>query len=317
MKESAKVIEGLVVPLLTPLDDHERVDEPALRAQIRRCLEGGVNGIFVGGSAGMGPLLTDDQWVRLIEIARDEVNDPVPLLGGVMATSTGRAIERIEILAKTGFDHVVVTPTYYITPTRHEEFLDHFDGCRQASDMNMIVYNIPSCIGAEIPVGTIVEMVQQGWTRTIKESSGDRDYFMAVMDGLKNTGAAVLQGSEPDIAWGLSSGARGLVPVCANYAPRLFAAAWKASQAGEEDLVTIEGAFEPDQVREQLASLPQVRPISVEQGKLVLSAAGEGRGAVDLLAQVFDADLSVEAVSIKPPSLNSLFLTLTGRDLRD
>ena len=65
----------------------------------------------------------------------------------------------------------------------------------------------------------------KGWTRTIKESSGDRDYFMAVTDGLKNTGAVVLQGNEPDIAWGLSSGARGLVPVCANYAPRLFAEA--------------------------------------------------------------------------------------------
>jgi len=235
MSDSANVIEGLVVPLLTPLDENERVDEPALRAQIRRCLEGGVNGIFVGGSAGMGPLLTDDQWVRLIEIARDEVDDPVPLLGGVMATSTGRAIERIKILEQTGFKHVVVTPTYYITPTRHEEFMAHFDGCRQATDMNLIVYNIPSCIGADIPVGAIIEMVQQGWTRTIKESSGDRDYFMAVTDTLQESGAAVLQGNEPDIAWGLSSGARGLVPVCANYVPRLFAEAWKASEAGEED----------------------------------------------------------------------------------
>jgi 4-hydroxy-tetrahydrodipicolinate synthase len=235
MSDAANVIEGLVVPLLTPVDENERVDEPELRALIRHCLEGGANGIFVGGSAGMGPLLTDDQWVRLMEIARDEVDDPVPLLGGVMATSTGRAIERIKILAQTGFHHVVVTPTYYITPTRHEEFMAHFEGCRQAADINMIVYNIPSCIGADIPVGAIAEMVHQGWTRTIKESSGDRDYFMAVTDALKNTGAAVLQGNEPDIAWGLSSGARGMVPVCANYVPRLFAEAWKANEAGEED----------------------------------------------------------------------------------
>jgi 4-hydroxy-tetrahydrodipicolinate synthase len=235
MSDSANVIEGVIVPLLTPVDENERVDEPALRAHIRRCLKGGVNGIFVGGSAGMGPLLIDDQWVRLMEIARDEVDDSVPLLGGVMATSTGRAIERIKILAQAGFNHVVVTPTYYITPTRHEEFMAHFDGCRQATDLNMIVYNIPSCVGAAIPVSAILEMVKQGWTRTIKESSGDRDYFTDVMHALKDTSAAVLQGNEPDIAWGLSSGARGLVPVCANYAPSLFTAAWKASRAGEED----------------------------------------------------------------------------------
>jgi 4-hydroxy-tetrahydrodipicolinate synthase len=251
MSEVADVIEGVVVPLLTPVDENERVDEPALRALIRHCLEGGVNRLFVGGSAGMGPLLTDDQWVRLMEIARDEVDDPVPLLGGVMATSTGRAIERIKTLAQVGFNHVVVTPTYYITPTRHEEFIAHFDGCRQATDMNMIVYNIPSCIGAAIPVSAIVEMVKQGWTRTIKESSGDRDYFLTVMRALEDTNAAVLQGNEPDIAWGLSSGARGMVPVCANYAPRLFTAAWNASQAGAENRLN-ELQAEISSVRETL-----------------------------------------------------------------
>ncbi len=228
------MIKGVIVPLLTPVDENEHVDEPALRAQIRHCLEGGVNGIFVGGSAGMGPLLTDDQWVRLMEIARDEVDDPVPLLGGAMATSTGRAIERIKILDQTGFKHVVVTPTYYITPTRHEEFMTHFDGCRQVTDMNMIVYNIPSCIGAEIPVSAIVEMVQQGWTRTVKESSGDREYFSDLLDSTADFDTTVLQGQETDIAWGLSRGANGFVPTCANCAPGPFVDLWRAHRAGDE-----------------------------------------------------------------------------------
>ena len=234
MSKSANVIEGVIVPLLTPVDENERVDEPALRAQIRHCLEAGVDGIFVGGSAGMGPLLTDDQWVRLMEIARDEVDDPVPLLGGVMATSTGRAIERIKILDQAGFHHVVVTPTYYITPSRHEEFMAHFDGCRQATDMNMVVYNIPSCIGAEIPVSVIVEIVKLGWTRTIKESSGDRDYFSDVLHSTADFDTTVLQGWEIEIAWALSAGAKGFVPTCANCVPELFAALWRAHRAGDD-----------------------------------------------------------------------------------
>ena len=235
MSVSANVIEGVIVPLLTPVDENERVDEPALRAQIRHCLEGGVNGIFVGGSAGMGPLLTDDLWLRLMEIARDEVDDPVPLLGGAMATSTGRAIERIKILDRIGFNHVVVTPTYYITPTRHEEFMAHFDGCRQATDMNMIVYNIPDCIGAPIPVKVIAEMVKRGWTRTIKESSGDSDYFSAVLDSTAEFGTTVLQGWEIEIAWALAAGAKGFVPTCANCLPELFASIWRAHKAGDEE----------------------------------------------------------------------------------
>ena len=73
---------------------------------------------------------------------------------------------------------------------------------------------------------------------------------MAVTEAVKNTGAAVLQGNEPDIAWGLSSGARGLVPVCANYVPGLFTAAWKANQAGDEDQL--------NELQEQISSVREI-----------------------------------------------------------
>jgi 4-hydroxy-tetrahydrodipicolinate synthase len=205
-----------------------------MRALVRHCLKGGVNGIFVGGTSGFGPLLADDQWERLMEIARDEVEDSVPLLGGVIATSTVRAIERIRILDRIGFKHMVVTSTFYVTPTRDEEFLAHFDGCRQATGMNMIVYNIPSCTGASIPVRAIVEMVRRGWTKVVKESSGDRNYFLELAKAVSENETTLLQGNEPDIAWGLSVGAKGMVPVCGNYAPNLYTAAWHANQAGDE-----------------------------------------------------------------------------------
>jgi 4-hydroxy-tetrahydrodipicolinate synthase len=237
MSESKRVVEGVIVPLLTPLDGKECVDESALRDLIRHCLKGGVDGIFVGGTSGFGPLLTDDQWERLMEIARDEVGDSVPLLGGIIATSTVRAINRIKILERIGFKHMVVTPTFYVTPTKEEEFLSHFDACRQATDMNMITYNIPSCTGCSIPLSVISKMVSQGWTSIIKESSGDKDYFLELTKALSESDATILQGNEPDIAWGLSIGAKGMVPVCANYAPSLFSAAWRASQDGSEALL--------------------------------------------------------------------------------
>jgi 4-hydroxy-tetrahydrodipicolinate synthase len=265
MTEAAIGIEGVVVPLLTLVDENEHVDEPALRNLISHCVRGGVDGIFVGGTAGLGPLLTDDQWKRLMEIARDEVPDSVLLLAGVIASSTCRAIERIRFLDRLGFENMVVTPTFYVTLTEYEEFLSHFDGCRQATDMNMIVYNIPSCTGSSIPIGAIAEMVAGGWTQTVKESSGDRDYFTAVVQALNDAGAGVLQGNEPDIAWGLSSGARGLVPVCGNYAPRLFAAAWKASQAGDED-----------QLNEIQAQISSVRKVLLMGDKHWLAGAFYG-----------------------------------------
>jgi 4-hydroxy-tetrahydrodipicolinate synthase len=275
------------------LDLEERNEEIGQRNR-RGHRDGGVNGIFVGGSAGMGPLLTDDQWVRLMNIARDEVEESVPLLGGVMATSTGRAIERIKILTRAGFNHVVVTPTYYITPERHEEFIAHFDGCRQATDMNLIVYNIPSCIGAEIPVSVIVEMVRRGWTRTIKESSGDREYFSALLHSTADFDPTVLQGQETDIAWGLSAGAKGCVPVCANCVPGPFADLWRAHRAGDE-LRRTEAQERIVAVREPLILGDKNWIAGLMYGLEVL---GIGRGnAVRPIAAISDEEKSkVEAV---------------------
>ena len=81
MAEVANVIEGVVVPLLTPVDENEHVDESAFRTLIGHCIRGGADGLFVGGTSGFGPLLTDDQWKRLMEIARDEVPDSVHSVG--------------------------------------------------------------------------------------------------------------------------------------------------------------------------------------------------------------------------------------------
>lgn len=88
-------------------------------------------------------------------------------------------------------------------------------------------------------------------------------------------------------------------------------------QAGEKDLVTVEGAFDTADARRRLSELKGGQVLSVEDGKIVLSSDGGRRAAVDLLSWVFGAGLSLESVSIQPPSLNGLFLTLTGRELRD
>ena len=88
-------------------------------------------------------------------------------------------------------------------------------------------------------------------------------------------------------------------------------------QAGEEELVIIEGSFDAAEAREKMEEVPHARLVSAEQGKLVLATGGEGKAAVEVLSRAFGAGLDLDAVSIKPPSLNSLFLNMTGRELRD
>jgi len=236
-RQRSNSIRGVVVPVITPVDEQDRVDEPASRAVIRRCLEAGVDGIFAGGSAGMGPLLTETEWRRSMEAAAAEVNGRAWLLGGVIAPSTAIAVERIRFLERAGFRQMVVTPTYYIRLARREEFVAHFEACRQATDMEMIAYNIPGCTASTIPADFVLEMARKKWISVCKESSEDREYFAKLMREGKPLGLAMLQGCEADIEWALNAGAAGLVPVCANFEPATFVAAWRAAQKGDKDLL--------------------------------------------------------------------------------
>ena len=234
----SKATIGVVVPVVTPVTVQETIDESAYRAAIKRCLNAGVHGIFAGGSAGMGPLLTDRQWYHAMEIARDEVGDDHLLMGGIIATSTARALEQIRVLEQLNYTMMVVTPTFYIKPSSNREMLAHFSACRDATNMQMVVYNIPSCTGSSVSIDVIEDMAWRGWMKLIKESSGDRDYFATVYHRTRDMSIDVLQGNEPDIEWGLKLGAAGIVPVSANYEPQTFVTAIQAIRDDNPELLS-------------------------------------------------------------------------------
>jgi ABC-2 type transport system ATP-binding protein len=88
---------------------------------------------------------------------------------------------------------------------------------------------------------------------------------------------------------------------------------------GGEEVVTLRGDFDSQALATQLTEQSLARVLAQEEGRLVLATVGqkEGRGSVDLLAKIFAEGLPMDGVSIEPPSLNGLFLKLTGRQLRD
>ena len=88
----------------------------------------------------------------MFEIAIDEVKLEVPLYGGVIETSTPRAIYRIKSLESFGYKRFVVTPAFYRTLNTGDEFFRLFGNCRDTSNMDMTIYNIPSCTNSYIPL---------------------------------------------------------------------------------------------------------------------------------------------------------------------
>ena len=89
------------------------------------------------------------------------------------------------------------------------------------------------------------------------------------------------------------------------------------AMVAEEEVVTLLGRFDLAAAREELLRLPGVRVLSAEEGRMSLAVGGAGTGAADLLGAIYGCGLAIDSVSIQPPSLNGLFLKLTGRELRD
>ncbi len=268
-------LAGVVVPAVTPVDDEDRVDETGFRKGIRRLIDAGVNAIFVGGSAGEGPLLTAREWERMAAIAHDENRGAVHLLGGAIDTSVARVLEKMRILAELGYPYCVITPTYYITLRHPDEHLRLFGACAEhAGGMEIIVYNIPSCTGSVIPVEVVIEMARRGWIRYCKESSGDFDYFQRLVLEGAGVGLKVLEGEEPHIAKGLLAGAVGIVPVCANFEPATYIAAYRASLARDEGAL----ASLQERILEVRRQLLFAGPLWIAGIKYAMSCLGIGSG---------------------------------------
>jgi 4-hydroxy-tetrahydrodipicolinate synthase len=269
-------LRGVVVPVITPINKKEEVDEPAFRRLLRHLVGAGVNVIFVGGSAGEGPLLSDAQWRRMVEIAFSEVGNDLPLLGGAMDTSTRRVCDKVAILRDIGYQYFVLTPTYYVAGKTPSEHLRLFGAAKKAAGkMEMVAYNIPQCTGSAFAVDTVCEMAARGWIRCCKESAGDLKYLKTLIRRGEQVGLKVLVGDELIAGQGLLAGAKGVVPVCANYIPEMWLRFFEAGIGGDRKAVA-----------EQRPELLRIREILLLSGacwiagiKYAMSRLGFGSGA--------------------------------------
>jgi ABC-2 type transport system ATP-binding protein len=85
---------------------------------------------------------------------------------------------------------------------------------------------------------------------------------------------------------------------------------------GEGEVITLSGGFTAEALRRALEGRDGVRTVSLEDEQAMLSVAGDGEAA-RLLQHLMAADLGIDGVSVRPPSLEQVFIKLTGRELRD
>jgi len=183
--------------------------------------------------------------------------------------------DKIRALRDAGYCHAVVTPSYYITVKTAAEHLRLFGAAREtAGDMELIAYNIPGCTNSVVAVDTLCEMARRGWIRSCKESSGDLSYLLDLIRRGAEEGLSVLAGDECLMDRALLAGAKGIVPVSANYDPALYVRLYSAGIRGDRQALAA-GMPRAMQVREALLLSG---PSWIAGIKYALSALGLGSG---------------------------------------
>jgi len=227
------LINGVIVPLITPLLANGGIDEKGLAQLVEYVIKGGVSAIFVLGSCGEFPALTTEEKAQVVKLTKRHAQGRVPILVGVGETKTRRAVVLSEKVVEAGADTVVASAPFYYQYTQNE-LITHFTTIAEASKVPVILYNIPELVNHTLAPETVAELANVENIVGLKDSAGHMEMFQDYLHIKRaHPGFAVYQGAEPVAAVSLVRGADGVVLGLANLAPELCFSLYKAARAGE------------------------------------------------------------------------------------
>ncbi len=228
-----KKVIGVIPPIITPVDENENVDEKGLRLLVRRCIDTGIHGIFVAGSNGETMAITQKERNRAIQITLDETKEQVPVICGVMDSSTRRVIENIKELEQMGGKIAVVTPVFYARHATQDETIRHFEEIARHTEIDLMIYNIPPFTGQTLTPETIFEIAKIEKVIGYKDTTGRFPDFLKCLEHFKGTDFVLHQGATNLAAASLLLGADGYIPSMAPLYPKPFIKLFEYGQKGD------------------------------------------------------------------------------------
>jgi 4-hydroxy-tetrahydrodipicolinate synthase len=233
-----KPIRGIIPPMVTPLLDRDSLDVVGLEKLIEHILAGGVQGLFILGTTGEAPSLSQRLRRELIERVCEQVKGRVPVLVGITDTCF---VESVNIACKAkdaGAQAVVLAPPYYF-PAGQGELLEYLEHLMPELPLPLVLYNMPSYTKLVFEPETVKAAAAIKGIVGIKESSGDMVYFNKLLSLLKKQpDFSLLMGHEELLAEAVLAGAHGGVCGGANLVPKLYVDLYNAAYS--KDMPTVE-----------------------------------------------------------------------------
>ena len=219
MSEKDKGLFGQVlVALVTPMTPEGEVDWAATEKHLDYVISNGADGVVVTGTTGETSTLTDAEKLQLVKVGKSVAAGRAKIITGGGSNETAHAIQLYKASEAAGADGVMIVTPYYNKPTQ-AGVLTHFRLIADATDLPVILYDIPGRTGIPIQFETILRAAKHPNIVAIKDAKGD---FAQVSRVLNETDLLYFSGDDSNILPHLSIGATGLIGVTANIAPKAY-----------------------------------------------------------------------------------------------
>lgn len=212
------IFEGAGVALVTPFHEDGSINFGKLEELIDFQIENHTDSIIICGTTGEASAMTDDEHLECIKIAVDRTRGRVPVIAGTGSNDTRHGITLTKRAKALGVDATLQVTPYYNKATQRG-LIEHFKAIGEASDLPMILYNVPSRTGVNIAPQTVYELSKFDFVDGIKEASGDMSQ-VAQIAHLCGPDFAIYSGNDDQIIPVLSLGGKGVISVLSNIAPK-------------------------------------------------------------------------------------------------
>ena len=172
MSNAVNPFGQVLVALVTPFDTEGEVLWSDVERLIDDVVSNGADGIVVTGTTGETSTLTDAEKIKLVEVAKKVAGSRAKIIMGGPSNETAHAIKLAQESAQAGADAIMAVTPYYNKPTQ-AGVLTHFRMIADATDLPMIVYDIPGRSGIPIHYETILRLSHHPNICAIKDAKGD------------------------------------------------------------------------------------------------------------------------------------------------
>ena len=226
-------IKGVIVPILTPIDEEERIDEAKLREQVDYVIEGGVLGILAFGSNGEFYVVEEDEMERGLKIMVDQAAGRVPVYFGIGAISTKKCCRLAKMAVANGAAGISVLQPMFLKPTEDELYLHFKTIAETVPETPMLLYNNPGRVGYTMS-GRLVERLAHEVPNIVgmKDTSGDITQTSEFIRRTRDVGFKVFGGKDTLLYASMCHGAVGGVCTAANFMPELITDVYNKFVAG-------------------------------------------------------------------------------------